>query len=149
MYSKHWELLHILGGECIKCNNANFYELEVDHINNDGNGERTFYTNLDARYVNNPKRAMQRLQILCKICHNEKHKPIAKIDHKRRNMDLFMLTLKEMEGIHMNPVPEFMLCDNIRSILAFDNNDEARNYIRLMLRQASIYESKPEHYNTV
>jgi replicative DNA helicase Mcm len=27
--------------------------------------------------------------------------------------------------------------------------DEARNYIRRMLREASIYESRPGHYNRV
>jgi replicative DNA helicase Mcm len=27
--------------------------------------------------------------------------------------------------------------------------DEARNYVRRMLREASIYESKPGHYNRV
>jgi hypothetical protein len=30
-YSKRWELIHILGGKCVDCNNENFYDWELDN----------------------------------------------------------------------------------------------------------------------
>lgn len=151
-YSKRWELIHILGGKCKKCGEENFKELEIDHIHNDGDLERLYYTRMDERYISNHMRARQRLQILCKKCHDIKHKPThtSPTEIKRRNMELFLLTLKELEhGNDMVPVPDSILIEHLIPKLTVNNEDEARQYIRLMLRQASIYESIPEHYNTV
>ena len=47
MYSKRWEFVHHLGGKCVSCDDENFYNLEVDHIHNDGDNERKFYTNIE------------------------------------------------------------------------------------------------------
>ena len=82
MYSKRWELVHILGGKCVDCGNGNFYDLEIDHIYNDGDGDRKYYTIPLKKYINNPKRAKERLQVRCKQCHeNRHHAKITKIDN--------------------------------------------------------------------
>lgn len=151
MYSKRWELIHILGGGCAECGNQNFYELEIDHKYNDGDGERVYYTNFEVRYTNNPKRARQRLQILCKECHNDKHTPIPKPTQAQKNREiirLFIDTLKSLETTNCVPVPQEILCKSFADKASVDI-DYAYNYLRIMLRQATIYESKPEHYNTV
>lgn len=74
-YSKRWELIHLLGGKCFDCGNGNFYELEIDHINNDGDGERKYYTQSEKNYLDNPRKAKERLAVRCKICHEKRHHP--------------------------------------------------------------------------
>lgn len=56
-YSKRWELVHLLGGKCVDCGNENFYDLEIDHIHNDGDGERKYYTLSEKNYLDNPRKA--------------------------------------------------------------------------------------------
>ena len=72
-YSKRWELVHLLGGKCVDCGNENFYDLEIDHINNDGDGERKYYTLSEKNYLANPSKAKERLAVRCKICHEKRH----------------------------------------------------------------------------
>ncbi len=72
-YSKRWELVHLLGGKCVDCENENFYDLEIDHINNDGDGERKYYTLSEKNYLDNPKKAKDRLAVRCKKCHEKRH----------------------------------------------------------------------------
>jgi len=60
----------------------------------------------------------------------------------------FMEILKSLEGEPQSPVLEQTFVDELVKSEKF-NEDEARNYIRRMIREASIYESKPGHYNTV
>jgi len=85
VYSKRWYLIHLLGGKCVGCNDENFYKLEIDHKYGDGNGERKYHTYADKRYLSNPSRAKQRLQILCKKCHEEKHHLIIPIIEEFKN----------------------------------------------------------------
>ncbi|NWJ99342.1 hypothetical protein HX802_01575, partial [Marine Group I thaumarchaeote] len=47
-----------------------------------------------------------------------------------------------------SPVLEQTFVDELVKSEKF-NEEEARNYIRRMVRDATIYESKPGHYNTV
>lgn len=148
-YTKRWELMHMLGGGCAECGNQNCYDLEIDHIHNDGHGDRDFYANLETRYVQNPKRAKQRLQLLCKICHRQKHcKPHKAGDYRKKRMMFFMDTLRFLETVEKQPVSETRLVSNLKLSSLFNQYDTSQ-YIRLMLRQASIYESKRGHYNTV
>jgi len=72
-YSKRWELVLLLGGKCVDCGNENFYDLEIDHIFNDGDGERKYYTLSEKNYLANPKKARERLTVRCKICHVKRH----------------------------------------------------------------------------
>jgi replicative DNA helicase Mcm len=63
-------------------------------------------------------------------------------------MQLFMDVLKGLEGDNKVPVDEKTFVQELEKSEKF-TEEEARNYIRRMLREASIYESKPGHYNRV
>ncbi|NOS62267.1 MAG: minichromosome maintenance protein MCM, partial [Nitrosarchaeum sp.] len=63
-------------------------------------------------------------------------------------MQLFMDVLKSMEGDNKVAVEERSFVKELVKTEKF-TEEEARNYIRRMLREASIYESKPGHYNRV
>jgi len=63
-------------------------------------------------------------------------------------MQLFMDVLKGLEGDNKMPVEEKSFVKELEKTEKF-TEEEARNYIRRMLREASIYESKPGHYNRV
>ncbi|MGI0057371.1 MAG: minichromosome maintenance protein MCM [Nitrosarchaeum sp.] len=63
-------------------------------------------------------------------------------------MQLFMDVLKSMEGDNKVAVEERAFVKELEKSEKF-TEEEARNYIRRMLREASIYESKPGHYNRV
>ena len=63
-------------------------------------------------------------------------------------MQLFMDVLKSLEGENKSPVEEKLFTQELVKSGKFDE-EEARKYIRRMLREASIYESKPGHYNRV
>ena len=63
-------------------------------------------------------------------------------------MQLFMDVLKSLEGDNKIPVEEKLFVKELEKSGKF-TVEEARNYIRRMLREASIYESKPGHYNRV
>ncbi len=63
-------------------------------------------------------------------------------------MQLFMDILRSLEGENKMPVEEKTFVRELEKSDKF-TQDEARNYVRRMLREASIYESKPGHYNRV
>ena len=63
-------------------------------------------------------------------------------------MQLFMDVLKGLEGDNKMAVEEKTFVKELEKTEKF-TEEEARNYIRRMLREASIYESKPGHYNRV
>ena len=63
-------------------------------------------------------------------------------------MQLFMDVLKSLEGDNKVAVEEKLFVKELEKSGKF-SEEEARNYIRRMLREASIYESKPGHYNRV
>jgi len=63
-------------------------------------------------------------------------------------MQLFMDTLKSLEGDNEVPVEERVLVKELVRSGKF-GEEEARRYILRMLREASIYYRKPGHYNRV
>ena len=63
-------------------------------------------------------------------------------------LQMFMEILRTLEGEPKSSVPEQGFVDELVKSDKF-SEEEARNYIRRMVRDASIYESKPGHYNTV
>ena len=63
-------------------------------------------------------------------------------------MQLFMDILKALEGDSRAAVDEKAFIDELTKSGKF-NDDDARNFIRRMLRESAIYESKPGHYNRV
>ena len=63
-------------------------------------------------------------------------------------MQLFMDVLKSLEGENKTAVEEKLFTQELMKTGKF-TEEEARNFIRKMLREASIYESKPGHYNRV
>jgi len=63
-------------------------------------------------------------------------------------MQLFMDVLKGLEGDNKVAVEERTFVKELEKTEKF-TEEEARNYVRRMLREASIYESKPGHYNRV
>ena len=63
-------------------------------------------------------------------------------------LTMFMEILRSLEGEPKSSVPEQEFVDALAKSDKF-SEEEAREYIRRMIRDASIYESKPGHYNTV
>jgi replicative DNA helicase Mcm len=63
-------------------------------------------------------------------------------------MQLFMDVLKSLEGENKIAVEEKLFIKELVKSGKF-TEDEARSYLKRMLREASIYESKPGHYNRV
>jgi len=63
-------------------------------------------------------------------------------------MQLFMDVLKSLEGDNKIAVEEKLFITELVKSGKFTEED-ARNYLRRMLREASIYESRPGHYNRV
>lgn len=63
-------------------------------------------------------------------------------------MQLFMDILKGMEGDNKVAVEEKAFIKELEQTEKF-TEDEAKKYIKKMLREASIYESRPGHYNRV
>jgi len=63
-------------------------------------------------------------------------------------MQLFMDVMKSLEGEHKTPVEERQLVEELAKTEKF-TEEEAKNFIRKMARDSSIYESKPGHYNIV
>ena len=63
-------------------------------------------------------------------------------------MQLFMDVMKSLEGEHKTPVDEKQLVEELAKTEKF-TDEEAKNFIRKMARDSSIYESKPGHYNIV
>jgi replicative DNA helicase Mcm len=63
-------------------------------------------------------------------------------------IQLFMDIVKSLEGEHKIPVEEKQLVEELAKTEKF-TEDEAKNFIRKMARDSSIYESKPGHYNRV
>ena len=63
-------------------------------------------------------------------------------------MQLFMDVLKSLEGENKMAVEERLFIKELVKSGKF-TEDEARSYLKRMLREASIYESKPGHYNRV
>ena len=63
-------------------------------------------------------------------------------------IQLFMDIVKSLEGEHKTPVDEKQLVDELAKTEKF-TEEEAKNFIRKMARDSSIYESKPGHYNRV
>jgi len=170
--TNRYKLLKLLGGECRICPITEIKDLEVDHIFNDGAQERTKYGSPEkiyGWYLENPDQAFRRLQPLCKVHHDEKHfvikfqedffhqgieqkvelgvlqgKPRSEVSR----MELFMDILKGLEGNPKIPVEETVFVKELEKSEKFPD-DEPRKYIRRMLREASIYESRPGAYNRV
>lgn len=73
---KRTELMNILGGTlCKQCGFGNQAALEIDHINNDGKGDRVIFRNSLSfliHYVKHPIKARNNLQVLCANCHKLK-----------------------------------------------------------------------------
>ena len=63
-------------------------------------------------------------------------------------MQLFMDVMKSLEGEHKTPVDEKQLVEELVKTEKY-TDEEAKNFIRKMARDSSIYESKPGHYNIV
>ena len=63
-------------------------------------------------------------------------------------MQLFMDVMKSLEGEHKSAVEEKQLVEELVKTGKY-NDEEAKNFIRKMARDSSIYESKPGHYNIV
>lgn len=151
-YTKRWELIHHLGGKCINCGNENFFDLEIDHKFNDGEGDRALYKDVVGHYLSRITRAKERLQILCKKCHEEKHHPIIvipEISQKQQEQNHVLFTIKKLEGEFRKPVE----INTLIAELGGDDNEawqiKWNNEIRKLLREAEIYESKPGYVNLV
>lgn len=67
----------------------------------------------------------------------------------RSNMQIFMDTIKKLEGIEKKPVPHQDLIRELVDTKKAFTREEANPFVRRLLREASIYESKPNCYNTV
>jgi len=82
---------------------------------------------------------------------NEKYRKInleGLQDSPRSRLSMFMDILRKLEGDPKSPVPEQEFVGELVKSEEF-SEEESRNYIRRMIRDASMYESSPGHYNTV
>ena len=148
-YTKRWELVILLGGKCVNCGNGNFYDLEVDHKFDDGDGDRAVYKDVIGHYLSRPTRAKMRLQILCKKCHEEKHHPIFYPPDFEVKQNKVLEAVRELQGEPKEPVYIHTL---IAELGQDDNQAWQQNWfleIKKQLREAYIYESKPGYVNTV
>ncbi len=64
-------------------------------------------------------------------------------------LSTFMETIRSLEGDDKSPVLEQELIDELIKSEKFKDEDQVRRFIRKMNNEASIYESKPGHWNTV
>ena len=64
-------------------------------------------------------------------------------------LSTFMETMRSLEGDDKSPVLEQDLIDELIKSDKFKDEDEVRRFVRKMNQEASIYESKPGHWNTV
>ena len=64
-------------------------------------------------------------------------------------LSAFMEIIRSLEGEPKLPVSEQEFVDELVKSEKFNDEDEARRYIRKLINEASIYESTPGHYNTV
>lgn len=67
---------------------------------------------------------------------------------KVSKMQIFFQTLKNLEGENKMAVPIQTLIDALVKS-EFFTKEESFNYIQRMLREVIIYESKPEHFNSI
>ncbi|MEM3089186.1 MAG: hypothetical protein QXY22_01305 [Candidatus Nitrosotenuis sp.] len=163
--TNRFKLIQLLGGKCRICLNDKIESLEVDHIYNDGAEERSKYGSVEkiyAWYLQHPEQAFRRLQPLCKDCHSMKTYAINKsldesiielgslqgMPPEISKLQIFMNVLKTLEGDLKKPVDEKLFVDELVKTTKF-TLEEARNFIRRMLREATIYESKPGYYNRI
>ena len=64
-------------------------------------------------------------------------------------MQLFMDVLKSLEGDNKVAVEERLFIKELEKSGKFSLKKKLETILRRMLREASIYESKPGHYNRV
>lgn len=168
--TNRFKLLQLLGGRCRSCPENRPQKLNIDHIHNDGEEERATYGNSEkiwAYYLQNELLAFKRLQPLCNECHREKDEKMTFEDDEVdlntlqgppevivSKMQVFMDVLKDEElsgeqpQFGKKPVEERKFVQSLINTEKF-TEEEARLYIRIMLREASIYESRPGHFNRV
>jgi len=160
--TNRFKLIGELGGKCRICLEDKIEKLEADHIYNDGAEERGKYGSSEkiyGWYLQHMDEAFKRIQPLCKDCHRTKHscQREPEVDlrilrgtmhSKVSKMQLFMDIIKSLEGENKLPVeiPNFLF--ELENTSKF-TKEEAVNYIKRMLREASIYESKPGYLNRV
>ena len=63
-------------------------------------------------------------------------------------LQAFMDILKDLEGEQKTPVEEQLFIEHLVKSEKFDE-EGAKTYLRKMIRENTIYESKPGHYNRV
>jgi len=155
--TNRFKLITELGGKCRICLHEQIEHLEVDHIYNDGAEERAKYgtgEKIWGFYLNNIELAFRRLQPLCKECHSSKtwvrkDDDNTYINTKLEVQRIFMEAIKKLEGEQRKPIHR----DVLIAELGVDDNAEWQykwnNVIRRMLREASIYESQPDCFNSV
>lgn len=160
--TNRYQLIMALGGKCRICLSDKIQEIEIDHIYNDGAEERAKYGTGDriwSFYLSNLDIALKRLQPLCSNCHNTKtwaqktdgdmmESLLGQAKDQVSKMSLFMDELEKLEGTRMNSVHQNDLINALVKTERF-TTEESRNYIRRMLRECCIYESKPSHFNRI
>ena len=67
---------------------------------------------------------------------------------RNSKMSIFMQILIKLQGSSKNPIHQDVFVKTLVKTGYFTEPDSL-NYIRRMLREATIYESKPNHYNTI
>lgn len=157
--TNRYKLLKMLGAKCRICTVDKIKYLEIDHIYNDGADERTKYGSPEkiyGWYIHHESQAFKRLQPLCKEHHHEKHHPILNYEleipptnaYPIPSGTIFIDILNYLATDNRNPVPAHTLITELFNRGRFTEL-ESNNLIKYYLGNASIYESKVGHYNTV
>lgn len=154
--TNRYKLVKLLGGCCRICLNDKPQDLELDHIYNDGEEERTKYGNSEKIwyfYLQNELLAFKRIQPLCKDCHHTKHNIIndESDDYKylyeraeqHQRFKEIILRITSIE----NGISEQNILSNV--LLKDYTKEQILNYLRRFLREADIYECKPGYFKKV
>ncbi len=151
--TNRFKLLKILGGKCRICSLDKIKYLEVDHIYDDGEDERTKYGSSEkiyGWYLQHSDKAFRRLQPLCIGHHYEKHHPILiKLPIPKQFLtkeEVFMDVMKILEKEDKRPVEKSILIQELVKTQEF-TKETSENYIGRYLQEFLIYESRKGHYN--
>jgi hypothetical protein len=178
-FSTRFELIHLLGGKCLRCPQENMSELEIDHVYNDGDADRANHKEPYKRWLQMPILAKKRLQVLCKSCHVDKHNGFDSLEEKQQydnNKEIYskkVLQIKSEKDFVVETLKRMQDDDSdlqyfpdrisrkiagvfYRSLIAElgskDNEDFQQKWwqsIKTAQRECLIYESSPGCYKVV
>lgn len=94
-YAKKLKAIDLLGGNCEKCKETDFYKLCFHHENKED--KENNISALSGRRWSVIEKEVKKCTLLCQNCHHEEHFKNGVSDVRRRNMKKLYLEYKNME----------------------------------------------------